>query len=147
MEIVLLRHLTNGNRTQTAFQLAVQIIIITQFLRIKLDFIIVIFHLVNKKGTCAGELCRMDLEFAAKFAELKYTWNEKYSLRHGFNRQKRCGKSGNGASSGGYGGSNSGNSGANTQAKCCGVGIYSIIYKEERADCCDDGTVRPIGEC
>ena len=31
--------------------------------------------------------------------------------------------------------------------ECCGTGLDRAVYKPATFDCCEDGTVAPIGEC
>lgn len=105
---------------------------------------------LDKKDTCPGDLCRMDLDFVENFNSLSVNWNPKFYIENGFNRWKQCGKSQTpgkdkyGSNGGDSVYQNSGNSG---HGQCCGKSINSVIYKPERMECCPDGRVKQIGTC
>ena len=40
---------------------------------------------------------------------------------------------------------NSGNGKSPTQ--CCGSGLSRMVFKVDRAECCVDGSVKPLGQC
>lgn len=101
---------------------------------------------LEKKGTCKGDLCRLDLEFTTKIQSLADTWLSDFHLDYGFDRETDC-----------KGTTNSyDNSSKNpsprppkptVETECCGKGLKRHIFNPERLQCCKDGTTKSIGSC
>lgn len=97
---------------------------------------------VDKKSTCLGDLCRLDLEFVEYLNGVSHLWNPDYHLDYGFDRFKVCGGDSNNNSSQKpekYNGMKEG--------KCCGKGLKRHTYNPEKLECCKNGSTKPFGSC
>ena len=88
---------------------------------------------VNPQGTCRGEICRCEKDFATEVSKIQKTWNKKYHVKHGFNRKNECYRRGTPE--------------PGTERKCCGKRINFQLYNPDHKECCKDGTVATVGTC
>ena len=93
----------------------------------------VLSDLVNPQGTCRGEICRCEKDFATEVSKIQKTWNKKYHVKHGFNRKNECYRRGTPE--------------PGTERKCCGKRINFQLYNPDHKECCKDGTVATVGTC
>ena len=47
-------------------------------------------NLVDDEDTCEGNLCRLDVEFAAAISSLAGSWDAHLEARNGFDRVAEC---------------------------------------------------------
>ena len=115
----------------------------------------------DAEGTCAGDLCRLDLEFTRKLIELASGWDSQYHKNFGFDRRENCRhtsarpSSGSGSSTDGRGFLTSVMNDSNgglalhpeaSKLQCCGIGLKRHVFHIDRQQCCGFET-RDIGEC
>jgi len=114
----------------------------------------------DAEGTCAGDLCRLDLEFTRKLIDFAYNWDSQYHKNFGFDRKENC-RASSGRPSGSSNTSSDGrgffsnvmnDSGSailseeSSKLQCCGIGLKRKVFHIERQQCCGFET-RDIGEC
>ena len=94
-------------------------------------------------NSCAGELCKCDLDFAMKLSAVTDQWDKAHSSAFGFDRTKACApkklaKKLKASEFGDVG---------EADKRCCGRALNSLLYNASRMDCCKDGSIRSIGTC
>ena len=105
--------------------------------------------LADSEGTCAGDLCRLDISFIDEINEMANVWSEKFHANNGFDRVQTCSDPGR-AGKGNIPGTPPGSAGKGAKAnnaKCCGKGLERQIFHPNRMECCDDQKIREIGTC
>lgn len=98
---------------------------------------------LESKGTCLGDLCRLDLEFAYAIDKVRDTWNPDYHINNGFDRFAVCGSQNPDK----YPKENTSNYGGMKQRQCCGKGLGRHTFNPTKLECCKDGTTKNIGTC
>ncbi|CBY23866.1 unnamed protein product [Oikopleura dioica] len=113
---------------------------------------------VDEVGTCAGDVCQLDMFFARSLISVASKWSAKYHILNGFDREAECGNPSNqpdlppvanldtdsGKSSGS---GSSSNKSSDTGPQCCGFGLNRHIFHVGTHQCCQDGTSKLAGEC
>lgn len=104
-------------------------------------------HCVDYKGTCKGDLCRLDLEFTKKIKSMSELWIPDFHMDYGFDRKTDCKGStkykDESLKIDGYARPPK----PNPETKCCGQGLKRHIFNPERLQCCNDGSTKSIGSC
>ena len=95
--------------------------------------------LVDSKGNCLGDLCRLDLEFANSVHKIREKWNPDYHMSNGFDRFGVCSTNNAPSKNNSYNGMK--------QGQCCGKGLYRHTYNPSKLECCKDGSTKHIGAC
>lgn len=115
---------------------------------------------VDKAGTCAGDVCQLDMLFARSLITVASKWSAKYHILNGFDRETECAGPSNqpdlppvaslATDSGKSGGSSNGSSSSkssNSGPQCCGFGLNRHFFHVGTHQCCPDGTSKLVGEC
>jgi hypothetical protein len=97
---------------------------------------------LNPKRSCDGQVCQCDITFATRLAAIQDTYKKEYHRKNGFDRRQTCKK----RPSKKYPDENN-KVGKAVPRECCGKGFDRTIFKPIYQECCNDGTVRDIGEC
>ena len=125
----------------------------------------------NPVGTCAGDLCRLDLDFANEIFQNRDTWKARFHKQNGFDRQKTCGvqqvplkkmkekitffklmntpskSSSDDDRSNKIQGVFKNSENKVDPVLCCGEGLQRHPYHSGRLECCADGATRLMGTC
>ena len=92
--------------------------------------------------SCAGELCKCDLDFALQLSAVSDQWDKAHSSEFGFDRTRACAPKKLAKK---LKATVVGDKGSDRQ--CCGRALNSLLYNASRMDCCKDGSIRSIGTC
>jgi len=111
----------------------------------------------NPVGTCAGDLCRLDLDFANEIFQNRDTWKARFHKQNGFDREKTCGvqqlintpakSSSDDDRSNKIQGVFKISENKVDPVQCCGEGLQRHPYHSGRLECCADGATRLMGTC
>ena len=115
----------------------------------KICFYLIQFHILNffsvdKKGSCKGDLCRLDLDFTKALSSLNKFWEPAFHMDNGFDRKSYCSPSGGGNGGSGY---QKPNNKDPVQTECCGKSLRRHMFNPARLQCCKDGSTKAIGSC
>lgn len=111
----------------------------------------------NPVGTCAGDLCRLDLDFANEIFQNRDTWKARFHKQNGFDREETCGvlqlinapskSSSDDNRSKKIQGVFKNSENKVDPVQCCGEGLQRHPYHSGRLECCADGATRLTGTC
>jgi len=92
----------------------------------------------EEEGTCKLTLCQCDREYLMELEDVLDKFDPNNHILGGFDRKDKCAPK-----------HHSDPDMARTMKdhECCGTGLDRAVYKPATFDCCEDGTVAPIGEC
>ena len=110
---------------------------------------------LETEGSCRGDLCRLDALYALEISTMKKRWKAENHVQNGFDRSLHCLPAtvrnariqkeklpGQGGEVG-----QEESTKTTRPGQCCGSGLQRVIFKPDRAECCRDGLVRPLGNC
>ena len=117
----------------------------------------------DPEGTCKRSTCECDKAFVLALRDIVdqvsssfiqsslvlFQYNPLHHIKEGFNRETVC-KARTAISSGSAdenGRGKSGGKGEMAETQCCGVGLERKIFKVEKFQCCQDQTIKLIGNC
>ena len=93
---------------------------------------------LEEDGTCKKTLCQCDREYLIELEDVISNFDPAFHIQGGFDRAANCHvKTANEPD-------------LARKVKlhdCCGAGINRVVYRPALFDCCEDGTVQPVGEC
>lgn len=107
----------------------------------------------DNEGTCERITCDCDKEFSSELNKIQAVYNSQYLIKNGFDRVAECVPQTQRNAAVGSDSKSSTSITSNNEEKtisdtqCCGYGINRMPFKLDRQICCDDGSVKPIGQC